>query len=126
MELLHDEYHIRCETGEYDCVGIMLDTIGLVSASGVAVACLPGLAVCGTAMAVGGTVGIVSGGLGVAWTANQLMQGKATEDDLAVSAATFVVGATGPVGRSVAPSAVVISGWGASVFQLSWDFLSSD
>ena len=120
--LWFDDY---CYKQGHDCTGILLDGIGAGGAAAVAIACIPGFAVCGTVAAVGGGIGIVSGGVGVAWTANQVYQGNATKEDLIVSTTTFVIGSVGPIGRIVSSRAIATVGMGVSAVQLIWDLWGS-
>jgi RHS repeat-associated protein len=103
-----------------DCEAVMLDGIGFAATVSVAVACIPGFAVCGTVMFVGTGVATVAGGIGVARTAANVVHGKATTTDLLVSTTTFAVGFGG--GKSEVVKAVV--GVGAASTQLYWDHVN--
>jgi len=119
-------YSNYCMQGDHDCVGIMIDGIGFTSAVGVAAACIPGFAVCGTVAAVGGTIGFAASGVSVAWVATQATQGNATQEDVIVSAATFVIGGSGPAGSVIKPITSASLSLAASAAQLGWDFYGAE
>lgn len=117
------EFNLYCQT--HDCDGILIDSIGTLGAIGVAAACVPGFAICGAAMTVGTPIALVTGGVGVVRTAALTADGKATQEDLMVSTATFVIGTIGPFGRTIGPATSAVVGLGSAGIQMGWDFVGS-
>lgn len=76
---------LKCHTGEVDCVGIGNDIVGVAVTVSIAVACIPGFAVCGTITATGGAIATGSTAIGVGWTVYNRYREHASNNDLAIT-----------------------------------------